>query len=108
MKTTKKNTYYVVQGQVDGGTFYDVDALKSRAAAEKTMRRILKHCFPKWRGLDLGFRIIRRTETITTESEVLVFTSQPSGKVRSRLAELFVPEWLPGKLKAKLKDRPIP
>jgi hypothetical protein len=108
MKTTKTNTYYVVQGQVDGGRYYDVAVKKTSKAADKVLLRILTKCYPQWRGLDLCFRTIRRIETITTETEIVACSYQPTGRLRSLLAEMFVPEWLPAKLKAKLKQRKIP
>jgi len=108
MTTIKTKIRFVVQGQIDGCTFYDVAVHKSESAATKTMDRILKHCYPKWRGLDIGIRLIRRVETITAESEIRVFTTTPQGKVRSYLAELFVPSWLPKPIQRKLKEREIP
>lgn len=108
MTTIKTKIRFVVQGQLNGGTFYDVAVHKSESAAAKTMDRILKHCYPKWRGMDLGIRLVRRVETVKAESEIRVFTSRPEGKVRSYLAELFVPSWLPKPIQRKMKEKPIP
>jgi hypothetical protein len=58
--------------------------------------------------MDLGIRIVRRLVSVKIESEIRCVTCRPGGKVRSRLAELLIPEWLPRHLKEKYKDLPIP
>ena len=108
MTTIKTKIRFVVQGQLNGGTFYDIEVHKSESAAEKTMDRILKNCYPQWRGMDLGIRLVRRVETVKAESEIRIFTSRPEGKTRSYLAELFVPSWLPKPIQRKMKEKPIP
>lgn len=108
MTTIKTKIRFVVQGQLNGGTFYDVSVHHTPSNAEKVMDRILKNCYPKWRGMDLGFRLIRRVETVKTDYEIRIFTSAPEGKTRSRLAELFIPDWLPAPIKNRMKMKPIP
>jgi len=109
MKTKEtKKTIYAVQGQLNGGKFYDISAHKTYNAANRVMSSILKKCYPKWRGMDLGIRMIKRIETVTVDSEIIEYTCTPQGKVRSRLAEIFIPSWLPKPIQAKLKELPIP
>jgi len=108
MTNIKTRIEFAVQGKLDGGSFYDVSVHRSEAAAEKVLDRILRQCYPQWRGITMGFRLLRRVVSVKTESQVLIFTTTASGKVRSRLAEMFIPTWLPEPMRRKLKERPIP
>ena len=108
MTEIKTKIEFAVQGQMNGGTHYDIAVYRSERAAEKLMNRILRQCYPKWRGMDMGVRIVRRLVSVKIESEIRVFTSRPEGKKRMYLAELIVPDWLPRHLREKYKELPIP
>lgn len=108
MKKSKTTIKFIVQGQINGKKFYDISAHKSEKAAKKLMDRIIRDCYPKWRGMDTAIRIVRRVETVSIHEATWIFASTPQGKVRSRLAELFVPEWLPKRVKETYKNKEIP
>ena len=110
--TNKRTTTirYHIQASINGGAWHDIDAkgFKTSKQAEKRFDRILKECFPTWRGLSVNYKIIRRRTTVETDTEIIVFSTPSHGKKRILLAEMFVPSWLPDRVKARLKMRRIP
>jgi len=107
---TKTTTRFHIQASLDGGKWFDSDAkgFRSRKQAERKFDKILRGCYPTWRGMRLCWRIVKRKLTVTTETEIAVFSTPSHGKKRSLLSELFIPTWLPQRQIAQLKTRPIP
>lgn len=76
--------------------------------AERQYDRILRECYPTWRGLPIAYRIVRRRVTTETEQETKVFATPAHGEKRILLSEMFIPDWLPERDKKRLKMRRIP
>jgi hypothetical protein len=110
MKTTKTTILYHIQASLDGGPWYDIDSkgFRSKRVAEINFDGILRDAYPEWRGLRLTWRIVKRETVITTDTEITVFATPSRGTKRPLIAEMFVPTWLPEKVKERLKMRRIP
>jgi len=110
MTKTKITTRYYIQASLGGGAWCDVcsKGFISQKQAEREYDRILRECYPTWRGLSICWKIVRRQLTTTTDTEIVVFSTPAHGTKRSLLGEMFVPSWLPEREKKRVKMRPIP
>lgn len=108
MKTSKTRTEYVVQARLNGATPYDVKSFTTARKANSWLDWVTATAFPTWRGLTLSWRIIRRTVTTETETEILCHDTLARGKKRILIGELMVPSWLPKRLWNHYKSLPIP
>lgn len=110
MTKTKTTTRYYIQASLGGGAWRDVRSkgFISQKQAEREYDRILRDCFPTWRGLSICWKIVRRQLTATTDTEIVVFATPAYGTKRSLLGEMFVPSWLPDREQKRLKMRRIP
>jgi hypothetical protein len=108
MNKVKSTTKYHIQASLDGGPWNDAvtKEFRSLKSAEKYYDRILRECYPTWRGLNILWRIMKRK--ITIENEIAVFSCPSHGTKRSLLGELIVPSWLSKREKEKFKMRRIP
>ena len=110
MTKTKTTTRYYIQASLGGGAWRDVrsEGYISQKKAEREYDRILRDCYPTWRGLSICWKIVRRKTTVTTDTEIVVFATPAHGTKRSLLGEMFVPSWLPEREQKRLKMRRIP
>lgn len=111
MKKSTTTIRYHIQASIEGGAWYDLrinSGFKSMERAERHYDRILCECYRTWRGLPIAYRIVRRKVTIATDQEVKIFATPAHGKKRILLSEMFVPDWLPKRVKERLKMRRIP
>jgi len=109
MKTKSKTTIlYIVQASLNGGKFYDAWIHKTPDRATKEFDHIVRKACPTWRGLSLTWRIVRRVERLTTEETIHTIASTPQGKNRPLIGELFIPSWLPKRIREKHRNRQIP
>lgn len=111
MKKSRTTIRYHIQASLNGGAWHDLkinSGFRSKKRAERQYDRILRECFPTWRGLAIAYRIVRRKVTVATDQQVEVFSTPAHGKKRILLCEILVPDWLPEREKKRLKMRPIP
>ena len=110
MTKTKTTTRYHIQASLGGGAWRDIDekGFVSLKQAGREYDRLLRDCYPKWRGLSICWKIVRRQMTVTTDTEIVVFATPAHGTKRSLLGEMFVPSWLPEREQKRLKMRRIP
>lgn len=111
MKKSRTTIRYHIQASLNGGAWHDLKINTGYLSIERAERgydRILRECYPTWRGLPIAYRIIRRRVTIETEQETKVFATPAHGKKRILLSEMFVPDWLPERDKKRMKMRRIP
>ena len=111
MKKSRTTIRYYIQASLSGGAWHDLKintGFRSKERAERQFDRILRECFPTWRGLTLAYRIVKRRVTTETEQEVEVFATPAHGEKRILLGEMLVPDWLPKRDQERLKLRPIP
>jgi len=110
MIKSKTTIRYHVQASLAGGAWRDTNetGFASKKIAEREFDRILQDCFPTWRGLSLCWKIVRRRQTVTTDTEIVVHSTPSHGKKRILLGEMLVPSWLPEREKRRLKMRRIP
>ena len=110
MTKTKTTTRYYIQASLGGGAWRDVrsEGYISQKKAEREYDRILRDCYPTWRGLSICWKIVKRKTTVTTDTEIVVFATPAYGTKRSLLGEMFVPSWLTEREQKRLKMRRIP
>lgn len=102
---------YHIQASINGEAWHDLKSNSVFISMERANRqydRILRYCFPTWRGLTIEYRIVRRRVTTETKQEIEVSATPAHGKKRFLLSEMFVPEWLPQRDQKRLKMRRIP
>ena len=101
---------YHIQASINGGAWHDLDSkgFLSPKQAERKYDRILRDCYPTWRGLSICWKIVKRRLTVMTDTEIVIHSTPAHGKKLSRLNELFIPSWLPKREQERLKMREIP
>jgi hypothetical protein len=110
MNKSKTTIRYHVQASISGGAWHDVypEGFALPKQAERKFNLIIRENFPMWRGLTICWKIVRRRQTVTTDTEIVVHSTPSHGKKRILLGEMLVPSWLPEREKRRLKMRRIP